>query len=94
MCPAPAAAPQGWGVFVGHRLSAGCSLKARTAITAGGVRPLPKTWGLCGLPPPLPTMPFTLESLLPFFVKNPFIVFIAQRAIISRLRLPKALPWR
>lgn len=75
-----------------------CSSKAATEITVG--RP-PAPYNLVGFAPPwvppsysLTWMPFTLESLLPFFVKNPFIVFIAQRAIISRLRLPKALPWR
>lgn len=44
--------------------------------------------------PPPPTMPFTLESLFTVFVENPSIVFTARRAIISRLGLPKALPWR
>ena len=80
-----------------------CSSKARTETRRG--REPPPRWAVPPAAPPSAPHPnppspahhagwFKLESAQHCFVRNPLIVFTAREVIISRLQLPKALPWR
>lgn len=90
---------QGWGEALGGVCSGWRGKKWAQRSIQGFLLQAAAPVGLA--PPCRPSLPpQTAQGWVPIavalhcFVKNPFIVFTAWEAIISRLQLPKALPWR